>query len=41
MFSPQVCKHFLAQFCPNDLFVNTKADLGPCNKVHDERLKRE
>lgn len=38
---PDVCKHFLAQFCPNDLFVNTKADLGPCNKVHDERLKRE
>lgn len=38
---PDVCKHFLAKFCPNDLFVNTKADLGPCNKVHDDRLKRE
>ncbi|XP_054722031.1 luc7-like protein 3 isoform X2 [Uloborus diversus] len=38
---PDVCKHFLVKFCPNDLFVNTKADLGVCPKIHDERLKRE
>uniref|UniRef100_A0A2R5L9M8 Putative spliceosome subunit n=1 Tax=Ornithodoros turicata TaxID=34597 RepID=A0A2R5L9M8_9ACAR len=36
-----VCKHFLVKFCPNELFVNTKADLGPCSKIHDERLKKE
>ncbi|CAL1262343.1 unnamed protein product [Larinioides sclopetarius] len=38
---PDVCKHFLVKFCPNDLFVNTKADLGVCPKIHDERLKKE
>lgn len=38
---PDVCKHFLVKFCPNDLFVNTKADLGACPKIHDERLKKE
>lgn len=38
---PDICKHFLVKFCPNDLFVNTKADLGACPKIHDERLKKE
>ncbi|GIY48078.1 luc7-like protein 3 [Caerostris extrusa] len=37
--APDICKHFLVKFCPNDLFVNTKADLGVCPKIHDERLK--
>lgn len=23
-----VCKFYLAGFCPNELFINTKADLG-------------
>ncbi|KAI0982044.1 hypothetical protein GJ496_006143 [Pomphorhynchus laevis] len=23
-----VCKHFLCGFCPHELFVNTRADLG-------------
>ncbi|CAJ0931391.1 unnamed protein product, partial [Mesorhabditis belari] len=36
-----VCKHFLAGFCPNELFRNTKADLGTCSLRHDERLKLE
>ncbi|KAJ9087939.1 splicing factor [Entomophthora muscae] len=36
-----VCKDYLVDFCPNDLFVNTKADLGPCRKVHDDRLKKD
>ena len=27
------------QFCPNDLFHNTKADLGPCPNLHDEVVK--
>lgn len=30
---PDVCKHFLVSFCPNEMFRNTKADLGPCPKV--------
>lgn len=38
---PDICKHFLVKFCPNDLFVNTKADLGVCPKIHDERMKKE
>ncbi len=28
-------------FCPHDLFVNTRADLGPCDKIHDEELKKQ
>ncbi|XP_065839368.1 luc7-like protein 3 isoform X2 [Oscarella lobularis] len=35
----KVCKHFLCGFCPNEMFTNTKADLGPCGKMHDEKLK--
>ena len=31
----------MASFCPHDLFVNTRADLGPCNKIHDEELKKQ
>ncbi|VDP89766.1 unnamed protein product [Echinostoma caproni] len=34
-----VCKSFLCGFCPHELFVNTKTDLGPCPKTHDERMK--
>lgn len=36
----QYCKYFLAKFCPHDLFVNTRADLGACTKVHDEEAKK-
>jgi hypothetical protein len=34
-----VCKFFLADFCPHEMFTNTKADLGPCNLIHDETLR--
>ncbi|KAJ1807012.1 splicing factor, partial [Coemansia sp. RSA 2599] len=34
-----VCKDHLVDFCPNQLFVNTKADLGPCDLLHDDKLK--
>ena len=34
-----VCKYALCGFCPHDLFVNTRADLGPCNKIHDEQMR--
>ena len=38
---PGVCRHFLVQFCPNSLFTNTRADIGPCLLVHDDFLKKE
>ncbi|CAH1795377.1 unnamed protein product [Owenia fusiformis] len=37
----QVCKHFLCGFCPCELFVNTRADLGTCEKLHDDSLKKD
>ncbi|KAJ2006883.1 splicing factor [Coemansia thaxteri] len=36
-----VCKDHLVDFCPNQQFVNTKADLGSCDLVHDDRLREE
>lgn len=36
---PEVCKAHIAVFCPHDLFVNTKSDMGPCPKIHDAKLK--
>eukprot|EP01084_Bolivina_argentea_P082076 148617_1 len=36
-----VCPYFLCAFCPNDLFVNTKSDLGQCEFYHVEELKEE
>ncbi|VDO96744.1 unnamed protein product [Soboliphyme baturini] len=38
---PEVCKYFLVSFCPHEMFTNTKADLGHCEKIHDERLKEQ
>eukprot|EP00096_Caligus_rogercresseyi_P002233 TRINITY_DN14307_c0_g1_i1.p1 TRINITY_DN14307_c0_g1~~TRINITY_DN14307_c0_g1_i1.p1 ORF type:complete len:350 (-),score=137.04 TRINITY_DN14307_c0_g1_i1:834-1883(-) len=37
----EVCRYYLVQFCPHELFTNTKADLGPCSKLHDEELKAQ
>ncbi|CAH1954293.1 unnamed protein product [Acanthoscelides obtectus] len=37
---PEYCKYFMVKFCPHDLFVNTRADLGHCPKVHDEEIKK-
>lgn len=39
--SKKTCKFFLCAFCPHELFVNTRADLGPCLKTHDEELKKQ
>lgn len=36
----QYCKYFMVKFCPHDLFVNTRADLGACAKVHDEEIRK-
>ncbi|VEN43460.1 unnamed protein product [Callosobruchus maculatus] len=37
---PEYCKYYLVKFCPHDLFVNTRADLGHCPKVHDDEVKK-
>jgi hypothetical protein len=38
---PKVCRSYVAGTCPHDLFTNTKQDLGPCPKVHNEAIKAE
>ncbi|KAF0992073.1 hypothetical protein HZS_2249 [Henneguya salminicola] len=38
---PAVCKFYLCGFCPYELFINTKADLGNCPHVHEETLKQQ
>ncbi|KAJ3385369.1 splicing factor [Lobulomyces angularis] len=37
----KICKSFLCGLCPYELFTNTKADLGSCEKVHVEKLKKD
>lgn len=41
MTDPKVCRSYMAGTCPHDLFTNTKQDIGPCPKVHNEGLKAE
>ncbi|KAI8804103.1 hypothetical protein BJ742DRAFT_826481 [Cladochytrium replicatum] len=36
-----VCKNMLVAFCPNELFTNTKSNLGHCNLFHDEMLQND
>ncbi|XP_076927068.1 uncharacterized protein LOC143590490 [Bidens hawaiensis] len=36
----EVCGFYMLKFCPHDLFVNTRSDLGPCHKIHDSKLKQ-
>jgi len=35
----EICKYNLCLFLYNDLFRNTKADIGPCEKRLDEFFK--
>ncbi|XP_039160718.1 luc7-like protein 3 [Eucalyptus grandis] len=35
----EVCAFYMVRFCPHDLFVNTRSDLGPCSRIHDLKLK--
>ncbi|XP_074573109.1 uncharacterized protein LOC141829519 isoform X1 [Curcuma longa] len=35
----EVCGCYMVRFCPHDLFVNTKSDLGACPRIHDQKLK--
>ncbi|CAM0878409.1 unnamed protein product [Alopecurus aequalis] len=37
---PDVCGPYMARFCPHDLFINTKSNLGTCPKIHDPILKQ-
>ncbi|XP_065899388.1 putative RNA-binding protein Luc7-like 1 [Dysidea avara] len=37
----EVCRPFLLDICINDLFTNTRADLGECNKIHSLALRSE
>ncbi|XP_072381979.1 luc7-like protein 3 [Diabrotica undecimpunctata] len=36
----EFCQYYLVKFCPHDLFVNTRNDLGMCPKVHDEEARK-
>eukprot|EP01083_Nonionella_stella_P308944 1092261_1 len=36
----EVCQYYIAGFCPNELFLNTKSDLGPCELQHDLALRQ-
>ncbi|XP_017137869.1 luc7-like protein 3 [Drosophila miranda] len=36
---PEFCQFYNVKFCPHDLFINTRADLGPCARIHDEEAK--
>ncbi|XP_065364478.1 luc7-like protein 3 [Calliphora vicina] len=38
---PDLCQYHLVKFCPHELFVNTRADLGPCGRIHDDEAKRK
>eukprot|EP00262_Sarcandra_glabra_P002938 TRINITY_DN13357_c0_g3_i2.p1 TRINITY_DN13357_c0_g3~~TRINITY_DN13357_c0_g3_i2.p1 ORF type:complete len:367 (+),score=95.79 TRINITY_DN13357_c0_g3_i2:366-1466(+) len=35
----EVCGFYMVRFCPHDLFVNTRSDLGSCPRIHDLKLK--
>ncbi|KFH08270.1 putative alternative splicing type 3 and [Toxoplasma gondii MAS] len=35
----EICKFFLLDYCPHELFPNTRSDLGPCPKEHRPDLK--
>ncbi|XP_069056145.1 luc7-like protein 3 isoform X4 [Pleurodeles waltl] len=37
----KVCKYYLCEYCPAELFTNTRSDLGPCEKIHDENLRKQ
>lgn len=38
---PDVCHFYVLDFCPHDLFPNTKSDLGPCQNKHSDSYKTE
>ena len=36
-----VCKSHLVAFCPNELFMNTRVDMGRCTLIHEDKLALE
>lgn len=38
---PDFCQYHMVKFCPHELFVNTRADLGPCGRIHDDEAKQK
>ncbi|WVQ67310.1 uncharacterized protein L199_005506 [Kwoniella botswanensis] len=40
-WSEKVCRNFLFGTCPHILFGNTKMDLGPCPKIHSDRILKQ
>lgn len=34
------CRNYMMGLCPNELFSNTKIDLGKCKKVHDDDMMK-
>lgn len=38
---PRVCRAFLLDCCPHDIFASTKLELGECPKVHDPALRAD
>lgn len=37
----RVCRAFLLDCCPHDIFSSTKLELGECSKVHDPALRAD
>jgi hypothetical protein len=37
----RVCRAFLLDCCPHDIFASTKLELGECSKVHDHALRAD
>jgi hypothetical protein len=35
----KLCPYYLVEYCPHELFTNTKSDLGPCTREHDEHAR--
>ncbi|WWC89012.1 uncharacterized protein L201_003929 [Kwoniella dendrophila CBS 6074] len=40
-WSEKVCRNFLFGTCPHLVFGNTKMDLGPCPKIHSDRILKQ
>ena len=38
---PSMCKAHIVDFCPSELFYNTKMFLGNCNKTHSDVVKQQ
>ncbi|KAI5450693.1 splicing factor, variant 2 [Naganishia albida] len=39
-WDPRVCRNFLCGTCPHEIFGNTKMDMGPCPKLHSDKIAK-